>query len=81
MCAKATASKSAKGFEESLWDASNKLRGSWGMFVQSLKFTRNHHDNTKHISVYEQDVSVTTYKLAKMNLAAGRSRQSVRNTG
>ena len=28
MCAKATASKSAKGFEESLWDAANKLRGS-----------------------------------------------------
>ena len=43
--------------------------GSGGMFVQSLKFIRSHHGNTKDISVYGQESIATTYKLAKMNLA------------
>lgn len=43
--------------------------GSGGMFVQSLKFVENHHGNTKDISVYGQEFTSTTYKLAKMNLA------------
>ena len=43
--------------------------GSGGMFVQSLKFIRSHHGNTKDISVYGQELTATTYKLAKMNLA------------
>jgi type I restriction enzyme M protein len=43
--------------------------GSGGMFVQSLKFVRSHHGNTKDISVYGQEYTSTTYKLAKMNLA------------
>ena len=43
--------------------------GSGGMFVQSLKFVKSHHGNTKDISVYGQEYTTTTYKLAKMNLA------------
>ena len=43
--------------------------GSGGMFVQSLKFVESHHGNTKDISVYGQEFTSTTYKLAKMNLA------------
>ncbi|GHB93344.1 type I restriction-modification system subunit M [Cerasicoccus arenae] len=43
--------------------------GSGGMFVQSLKFVESHHGNTKDISVYGQEMTATTYKLAKMNLA------------
>jgi len=43
--------------------------GSGGMFVQSLKFVESHHGNTKDISVYGQEFTATTYKLAKMNLA------------
>jgi len=43
--------------------------GSGGMFVQSLKFVQSHHGNTKDISVYGQELTSTTYKLAKMNLA------------
>ncbi|MDA7742465.1 type I restriction-modification system subunit M, partial [Francisellaceae bacterium] len=43
--------------------------GSGGMFVQSLKFVENHKGNTKDISVYGQEFTATTYKLAKMNLA------------
>ena len=43
--------------------------GSGGMFVQSLKFVESHHGNTKDISVYGQEQTATTYKLAKMNLA------------
>jgi len=43
--------------------------GSGGMFVQSLKFVQSHHGNTKDISVYGQEMTNTTYKLAKMNLA------------
>ncbi|MDF7801502.1 class I SAM-dependent DNA methyltransferase [Pontiellaceae bacterium B1224] len=43
--------------------------GSGGMFVQSLKFVQSHHGNTKDISVYGQEFTATTYKLAKMNLA------------
>ena len=43
--------------------------GSGGMFVQSLKFVRSHYGNTKDISVYGQEFTSTTYKLAKMNLA------------
>ncbi len=43
--------------------------GSGGMFVQSIKFVESHHGNTKDISIYGQENTSTTYKLAKMNLA------------
>ena len=43
--------------------------GSGGMFVQSMKFVEAHHGNKKDISVYGQEYTNTTYKLAKMNLA------------
>lgn len=43
--------------------------GSGGMFVQSLKFIESHKGNTKDISIYGQEYTKTTYKLAKMNLA------------
>jgi len=43
--------------------------GSGGMFVQSVKFIKAHHGNTKEISIYGQEQTSTTYKLAKMNLA------------
>ncbi len=43
--------------------------GSGGMFVQSMKFVRNHHGNRRNVSVYGQEFTKTTYKLAKMNLA------------
>lgn len=39
------------------------------MFVQSMKFIEAHHGNKKDISVYGQEYTNTTYKLAKMNLA------------
>lgn len=43
--------------------------GSGGMFVQSIKFIESHHGNKKDISIYGQEYTATTYKLAKMNLA------------
>lgn len=43
--------------------------GSGGMFVQSLKFIENHKGNKKNVSIYGQELTATTYKLAKMNLA------------
>lgn len=43
--------------------------GSGGMFVQSIKFIENHYGNKKEISIYGQEYTNTTYKLAKMNLA------------
>ncbi|MDC0239331.1 type I restriction-modification system subunit M [Candidatus Thioglobus sp.] len=43
--------------------------GSCGMFVQSMKFIEEHHGNKKNISIYGQEYTATTYKLAKMNLA------------
>jgi type I restriction enzyme M protein len=43
--------------------------GSGGMFVQSVKFVESHHGNQKDISIYGQEYTGTTYKLAKMNLA------------
>ncbi|MFN7437446.1 MAG: N-6 DNA methylase [Bacteroidota bacterium] len=43
--------------------------GSGGMFVQSIKFIEAHHGNRKEISIYGQEYTNTTYKLAKMNLA------------
>lgn len=43
--------------------------GSGGMFVQSLKFIDKHQGNKKEISIYGQEYTATTYKLAKMNLA------------
>ncbi|MEI6680799.1 MAG: N-6 DNA methylase, partial [Mariniphaga sp.] len=42
---------------------------SGGMFVQSIKFIQAHHGNTKNVSIYGQEYTNTTYKLAKMNLA------------
>ena len=43
--------------------------GSAGMFVQSVKFVENHQGSKKDISIYGQEQTSTTYKLAKMNLA------------
>ncbi len=43
--------------------------GSGGMFVQSIKFVESHKGNKKDISIYGQEQTNTTYKLAKMNLA------------
>ncbi len=43
--------------------------GSGGMFVQSSRFIENHNGNKRDISVYGQEYTLTTYKLAKMNLA------------
>lgn len=43
--------------------------GSGGMFVQSVKFVNEHQGNKKQISVYGQEYTNATYKLAKMNLA------------
>lgn len=43
--------------------------GSGGMFVQSIKFVESHQGNKKDISIYGQEYTATTYKLAKMNLA------------
>ncbi len=43
--------------------------GSGGMFVQSLKFIESHKGRSKDIAIYGQELTTTTYKLAKMNLA------------
>lgn len=43
--------------------------GSGGMFVQSIKFIESHQGNKKEVSIYGQEYTNTTYKLAKMNLA------------
>ena len=43
--------------------------GSGGMFVQSMKFVEKHQGNSKDISIYGQELTATTYKLAKMNMA------------
>ncbi len=43
--------------------------GAGGMFVQSMKFIENHKGNKKDVSVYGQEYTGATYKLAKMNLA------------
>ena len=43
--------------------------GSGGMFVQSIKFIESHHGSKQEISIYGQEYTNTTYKLAKMNLA------------
>jgi type I restriction enzyme M protein len=43
--------------------------GSGGMFVQSIKFVKSHQGNTKNVSIYGQEATTTTMKLAKMNLA------------
>jgi type I restriction enzyme M protein len=43
--------------------------GSGGMFVQSVKFIEAHNGNKREVSIYGQEYTNTTYKLAKMNLA------------
>jgi type I restriction enzyme M protein len=43
--------------------------GSGGMFVQSMKLVQAHHGNKNDISIYGQEYTLTTLKLAKMNLA------------
>ncbi|WP_421805002.1 N-6 DNA methylase [Flagellimonas sp.] len=43
--------------------------GSGGMFVQSIKFIESHHGDKRNVSIYGQEYTNTTYKLAKMNLA------------
>ncbi len=41
--------------------------GSGGMFVQSIKFVEAHSGNKKKVSIYGQEYTNTTFKLAKMN--------------
>jgi len=43
--------------------------GSGGMFVQSESFIRSHGGNRDDISIYGQESSFTTWRLAAMNLA------------
>ncbi|UOO38000.1 N-6 DNA methylase [Oscillospiraceae bacterium CM] len=43
--------------------------GSGGMFVQSIRFVEAHSGNKRKVSIYGQEYTNTTYKLAKMNLA------------
>ncbi len=43
--------------------------GSGGMFVQSAEFVKAHGGKRNDISVYGQEVTDTTWRLAKMNLA------------
>lgn len=43
--------------------------GSGGMFVQSMKLVEAHHGNKSDVSIYGQEYTLTTLKLAKMNLA------------
>lgn len=43
--------------------------GSGGMFVQSIKFVEAHRGNKRNVSIYGQEYTSTTFKLAKMNLA------------
>ena len=43
--------------------------GSGGMFVQSIKFVEAHRGNKREVSIYGQEYTNTTFKLAKMNLA------------
>lgn len=43
--------------------------GSGGMFVQSVRFIESHQGNSRDVSIYGQEYTNTTYKLAKMNLA------------
>ncbi len=43
--------------------------GSAGMFVQSAKFVDAHGGNRTQLSIYGQEFTNTTWKLAKMNLA------------
>lgn len=43
--------------------------GSGGMFVQSERFVENHQGKLGDIAIYGQEYNLTTWKLAKMNLA------------
>ena len=43
--------------------------GTGGMFVQSIKFIESHQGSKNEVSIYGQEATPTTYKLAKMNLA------------
>lgn len=43
--------------------------GTGGMFVQFIKFIEAHQGSKKEVSIYGQENTPTTYKLAKMNLA------------
>jgi len=43
--------------------------GSGGMFVQSQKFVEEHQGRIGAISIYGQEYTATTWRLAKMNLA------------
>ncbi|MGI0510705.1 type I restriction-modification system subunit M [Treponema denticola] len=43
--------------------------GSGGMFVQSVKFLKEHSGNRYSISVYGQESNADTWKMAKMNMA------------
>ena len=43
--------------------------GSGGMFIQSVKFVKEHQCRLANISIYGQEKNPTTWRLAKMNLA------------
>lgn len=59
----------AEMIEPYKWIIYDPACGSGWMFVQSMKFIDHHHGNKKEVSIYGQEYTATTYKLAKMNLA------------
>ena len=55
--------------------------GSGGMFVQSVDFIRSHQGRSiKDLSIFGQEYTQTTYKLAKMNLAVHGIRANLGET-
>jgi len=46
--------------------------GSGGMFVQSWKFLASHHRDPNALSIYGQELTETTWRICKMNLAIRR---------
>lgn len=51
------------------WQVFDPACWSWGMFVMSEKFIKEHQWNLEDITIYGQESNQTTWKLAKMNLA------------
>jgi type I restriction enzyme M protein len=42
--------------------------GSGGMLIQSLKYIKEHHENWKNVSLFGQEINLSTWAICKMNM-------------
>jgi len=53
---------------EESWRIYDPTIGSGGMLIQSIKYIKEHHQNWKNVSLFGQEINLSTWAICKMNM-------------